>query len=184
MQKELESLVGTLKAFEGVTIIASSVEPPWIHFKIEVGESFDIIISQISDLKDQHSLSLLTLNEIEAGDVSYKLSFDESKDIKTAIIVLTKKLMGLVDSTARQAKMKELGIPDLTLVTIRQMATELKQRQNLTFAIVWIESNDRDSIAIEGNGTPTALVGLLSRGTHMATEWADKNIKFYKNKDE
>lgn len=184
MQKELESLVDTLKAFESVTVLSSSIEPPWVHFKVEAGESFDIIFSQISDLKDQHSLSLLTLNEIEAGDVSYKLSFEESKDIKTAIIVLTKKLLALVDSTARQAKMKELGIPDLTLVTIRQMATELKQRQNLTFAIVWIESNDKDSIAIEGNGTPTALVGLLSRGTHMATEWADKNIKFYKNKDD
>lgn len=184
MQKEIESLVDALKAFEGVTILASSIEPPWVHFKVEVTDSFDTITSQISDLKDQHSLSLLTLNEIEAGDVSFKLSFDESKDVKTAIIVLTKRLMILVNSTARQAKMKELGIPDLSLVTIRQMATELKQRQNLTFAIVWIESNEKDSIAIEGNGTPTALVGLLSRGTHMATEWADKNIKFYKNKDE
>lgn len=64
------------------------------------------------------------------------------------------------------------------------MAVELKKRENLTFAVVWIEDNDRDNIAIEGSGNPTQLVGLLARGLHMAIEWADKNIKFHKPKDE
>ena len=80
----------------------------------------------------------------------------------------------------RKARQKELGLPDLSLITIRQMATELKQRTGLTFALVWIENTERDNIAIEGSGNPTQLVGLLTRGTHMAIEWADKSIKFYK----
>ena len=75
-------------------------------------------------------------------------------------------------------------MPDLSLVTIRQMAMELKRRNNLTFALVWIENNERDNIAIEGSGNPTQLVGLLARGSHMAIEWADKSIKFYKPSDD
>jgi hypothetical protein len=74
----------------------------------------------------------------------------------------------------------EFGIPDLTLVTIRQMANELKRRDNICFALVWIEETDRDNIAIEGSGNPTQVVGLLARGKHMAIEWADRNIKFQK----
>ena len=68
----------------------------------------------------------------------------------------------------------------MSLVTIRQIANELKTRNNLTFALVWIENSERDNIAIEGSGQPTQLIGLLARGTHMAIEWADKNIRFYK----
>lgn len=74
----------------------------------------------------------------------------------------------------------EFGMPDLTLVTIRQMANELKRRDNICFALVWIEETDRDNIAIEGSGNPTQVVGLLARGGHMAIEWADRNIKFHK----
>lgn len=72
----------------------------------------------------------------------------------------------------------ELGIPDLSLVTIRQMANELKRRDNICFALVWMEDTERDNIAIEGSGHPTQVVGLLTRGTNMAVEWADKNIRF------
>jgi hypothetical protein len=65
------------------------------------------------------------------------------------------------------------------------MATELKSRQNLTFALVWIENSERENIAIEGSGNPTHLIGLLARAQNMAIDWADKNIKFYRpNKDE
>ncbi len=74
----------------------------------------------------------------------------------------------------------EFGIPDLSLVTIRQMANELKRRENVCFALVWMEDSERDNIAIEGSGNPTQVVGLLTRGTHMAIEWADRNIKFQK----
>lgn len=72
----------------------------------------------------------------------------------------------------------EFGIPDLSLVTIRQMANELKRRDNICFALVWMEDSERDNIAIEGSGNPTQVVGLLTRGAHMAIEWADRNIKF------
>ena len=72
----------------------------------------------------------------------------------------------------------------MSLLTIRQMAAELKMRNGLTFALVWIENAERDNIAIEGSGNPTQLVGLLTRGSHMAIEWADKNIKFFKPRED
>ena len=74
----------------------------------------------------------------------------------------------------------EYGVPDLSLVTIKQIAKELKNRKNLTFAMVWMEENIKDNIAIEGNGNPTHLVGLLARGLHMAIEWSDRYLKFNK----
>lgn len=185
MEKEFNSLVETLQKFEGITILGTNSDPPWIHFKAESEKIFVVISSQISELREQHGCAILVLNSPDDPEsVSYQLLFEGSNDANTAIIVLDKKLAAIVESTPRQAKMKELGIPDLSLVTLRQMAVELKQRHNLTFALVWIENNDRDNIAIEGSGSPTQLVGLLSRGTHMAIEWADKNIKFYRPKDE
>lgn len=185
MEKEFNSLVETLKKFEGITVLGTNTDPPWIHFKSEEEKIFVIISAQVSELREQHGCAILVLNYPDnLEDLSYQLLFEGSNDTNTAIIVLDKKLTAIVESTPRQARMKELGIPDLSLVTIRQMATELKQRHNLTFALVWIENNDRDNIAIEGSGSPTQLVGLLSRGTHMAIEWADKNIKFYRPKDE
>ena len=78
----------------------------------------------------------------------------------------------------------EFGIPDLSLVTIRQITNELKRRDNVCFALVWMEDSERDNIAIEGSGNPTQVVGLLTRGTHMAVEWADRNIRFQKPNQE
>lgn len=185
MEKEFNSLVETFKKFDGIDVLGTSIDPPWIHFKSDSEKVFALISSQVSELREQYGCAILVLNDPDLPEsFSYQLLFEGSQDAKTAIIVLDKKLAAVVESSPRQAKMKELGIPDLSLVTIRQMAVELKQRQNLTFALVWIENNDRDNIAIEGSGSPTQLVGLLSRGTHMAIEWADKNIKFYRPKDE
>lgn len=185
MEKEFNLLIETLKKFNGVTILETNLDPMWIHFKSEAEKTFNIISAQVSELREQHGCAILVLNSLDdPEDFSYQLLFEGSNDANTAIIVLNKKLSAIIESSPRQAKMKELGIPDLSLVTIRQMAMELKQRHNLTFALVWIEDNDRDNIAIEGSGSPTQLVGLLSRGTHMAIEWADKNIKFYRPKDE
>lgn len=68
--------------------------------------------------------------------------------------------------------------PDLSLMTVRDFAAELKRRDNLCFAIVWMEHIGNNNIGIEGRGTPTQVVGLLTRGTKLAVEWADKDIKF------
>lgn len=184
MEKEFNSFVETLAKFEGVTILDTSLDPPWIYFKSEAEKISAVLSSQVNELREQYGCAILILiNPDNQEDVSYQLLF-EGGESNTAIIVLNKKLSTIVESTPRQAKMKELGIPDLTLVTIRQIAMELKQRHNLTFALVWIENNERDNIAIEGSGAPTQLVGLLTRGTHMAIEWADKNIKFHRPQDE
>jgi hypothetical protein len=69
-------------------------------------------------------------------------------------------------------------------VTIKQIARELKKRENLSFAMVWMEDSSKDNIAIEGNGNPTNLVGLLARGLHMAIEWSDKYLHFKKLDDD
>jgi hypothetical protein len=186
MEKEFDLLVETLKKFSGFELIDTSIDNTWIHFKLTSEASLVNISNAVNDIKEQWACSLLVLaNQDDPEKFTYQLLI-EAEDRITAIKVLTKKFATLLDvnGDARKATQKELGLPDLSLVTIRQMALELKQRQNLTFALVWIENNERDNIAIEGSGNPTQLVGLLSRGTHMAVEWADKNIKFYRPKDE
>jgi hypothetical protein len=184
MEDDFNAFVETLKKFDGLNIIATSFDPPWIHFKIDDAKIYSLISSQVLELRDQYGCAILALSNPEnPEDTSYQLFFEDGAS-NTAILVLNKKLNSIIESTPRQAKLKELGLPDLTLVTIRQMAIELKQRHNLTFALVWIENNERDHIAIEGSGSPTQLVGLLSRGTHMAIEWADKSIKFHRPKDD
>jgi hypothetical protein len=47
-----------------------------------------------------------------------------------------------------------------------------------------MEDSNKDNIAIEGNGNPTHLVGLLARGLHMAIEWSDKYLHFKKPDEE
>jgi uncharacterized protein YlxP (DUF503 family) len=186
MEKEFDLLIETMKKLDGFTIIDTSVEATWIHFKLTSEASLVYISNTINDVKEQFPCSLLVLtNQDDPDKFTYQLVI-EAEDKEATVNILIKKFATLLDAAgdARRAKHKELGLPDLSLVTIRQMAMELKQRHNLTFALVWIEHNERDNIAIEGSGNPTQLVGLLSRGTHMAIEWADKNIKFYRPKDE
>jgi hypothetical protein len=186
MEKEFELLIETLKKFDGFILIDTNVEASWIHFKLDNEISFANISNQILELKEQHLCSLLILSDQNNMDqFSYQLIV-EAEDRLMAIKMLTKNLNVILETGGNnvKAKHKELGLPDLSLVTIRQMAMELKRRNNLTFALVWIENNDRDNIAIEGSGNPTQLVGLLVRGSHMAIEWADKNIQFYHPKDE
>lgn len=76
------------------------------------------------------------------------------------------------------------GVPDLSWVTIKQMATELKARNNLTFALVWMEDTGYDNISLEASGNPTILCGMLSRGLNLAIKYADKNINFHEPKDD
>lgn len=182
MEKEFTKLVTTLNKFEGFNIIDISTEYKWIHFKLNNEQSLNAISTQISEVKEYYPCNLLVLaNQNDPKDFSYQLVI-ETEEKSRFVKILTKKLENVLENNGnlRKAKQKELGLPDLSLITIRQMAAELKQRTGLTFALVWIENTERDNIAIEGSGNPTQLVGLLTRGTHMAIEWADKNIKFYK----
>lgn len=76
------------------------------------------------------------------------------------------------------------GIPDLSWVTCKQMADELKSRSNLTFALLWMEDIGAENISLEASGNPTLLCGLLSRGLNMAIKFADKNINFHESQGE
>ena len=106
-------------------------------------------------------------------------------NLEAGLKALSDNLLLIIESQEEKLKKKyqELGIPDLSLVTIQQMVEELKKRKSLIFSLVWIENNERENISIEGSGNPTQLVGLLARGTHMVIEWADKNMQFFKDKD-
>lgn len=186
MEKEFELLVNALNKFEGIEILDISQDQSWIHFKLGNADILHPLSTQISDTKEYYPCNLLVLsNQKDPSDITYQIVF-EAKDKLEAIKLLTKKFENIIASQGdvAKAKYKELGLPDLSLTTIRQMATELKKRNGLTFALVWIENAERDNIAIEGSGNPTQLVGLLTRGAHMAIDWADKNIKYYKPKDE
>lgn len=186
MEKEFDKLVDTLNKFEGIKIIDTSHDQSWIHFKLENENTLNAISTIITEIKDYYPCNLLVLaNQNDPKDFSYQIVIDAPKKLET-IKMVRKKLINILENNGdlRKAKQKESGLPDLSLLTIRQMASELKQRTGLVFALVWIENAERDNIAIEGSGNPTQLVGLLSRGSHMAIEWADKNIKFFKPKDE
>lgn len=76
------------------------------------------------------------------------------------------------------------GVPDLSWVTCKEMANELKKRENITFALVWIEDSGMENINLEASGNPTMLCGLLSRGLNMAVKFADKNMKFHETQGE
>ena len=54
------------------------------------------------------------------------------------------------------------------------MISELKKRENLLFALIWIENNETDNISLEGNGTITNLSGLITRGLHLLINYGDK----------
>jgi hypothetical protein len=171
---EFNEVINIFKKVEGLKLIETNNSPYYIVYEV---------------LEEEAHLKLLSLmKELKNKDVFVK----ENKSNNKLLIVSTEPnvlykvyeqilYLTLIQEEKRKNKVNELGIPDLSLVTIKQMTEELKKRNNLIFALVWIENNERDNIAIEGSGDPTQLVGLLSRGTHMAIEWADKNIKFFKD---
>lgn len=182
MKKDFDTLLETLSRFEGFSSVDTSLDPLWVQFRI--GTEALKIISAYADAMNCRLISMMNPDDVD--DITHQLIFEgEEKEVRKTVRSLNRKLVNyLQKGESKRHKHQELGIPDLSLVTIRQMANELKLRQNLTFAVVWIESNERDNIAIEGSGNPTQLVGLLARGLHMAIEWADKNIKFYRPRDE
>ena len=181
--KDFETLLETIGRFQGLAVVDSATEPDtYITFTCGENTVLAAITSFVNEIQESHGVKLLNFPDYDdPKKVTYQIAFEGDLDAKTrAVIVLHKMFKAVQDTgTLAKARHKELGLPDLSLTTIRQMANELKKRENLCFAVVWIEDNDRDNIAIEGSGNPTQLVGLLARGLHMAIEWADKNIKFH-----
>jgi len=181
MEKELKDVIQALERIKGFKFIDASFKGDWIHFRMDSKANLNFLTKQLKELKEEHSLDLVVLgNKNDPKETTYQLVL-KSSDKVSALESLAEKLQKKPRAEKKPThKFQELGIPDLSLVTMRQLANELKQRSNLTFALVWIEDHEIDNIAIEGAGNPTQIIGLLSRGTHLAIEWADKNIKFFK----
>jgi len=173
-----DDFLNIFKRIEGLKIIESKDGPYFVSYLVVLEEVQKGIKGIIEDLKNNESydISLTSLD-----DHSFKLILN-SVDLEKNVQALADRLIVLISKqdSERRSKYKEFGIPDLSLVTIKQMVEELKKRKNLVFSLVWIENNERDNIAIEGSGNPTQLIGLLTRGVHMAIEWADKSIRFNK----
>jgi hypothetical protein len=178
MEQEFNLLIENLNKLEGVKVLGSEFEPnTWIHFECAIPQILATISNQVDDVNDFDSCKILVLSHPDDQEKNaYQLIFNNDKE--KYIAMLSKKVKNLVENGTKKARFQELGLPDLSLVTMRQMATELKGRQNLCFAMVWMEDNEKENISIEGNGNPTQLVGLLFRGLHMTIEWSNKNIKF------
>ena len=174
MEKHFKNFVEIIKLFEEIEIISIDNESFSLEFKSKKDSFIEMLRNIVGDLEDCDLITEINTDNIE--DIIYKLNFKT----ESSILFVSKILNSILETNEKNTKSKELGIPDLSLVTIRQIANELKTRNNLTFALVWIENSERDNIAIEGSGQPTQLIGLLARGTHMAIEWADKNIRFYR----
>ena len=64
------------------------------------------------------------------------------------------------------------------------MASELKKRKNLTFALVWMEEDGIENFNIEAVGNPTMLCGMLTRGVNMTTNWAESKAKYEDEEEE
>ena len=173
-----DDFLNIFKRIEGLKITESKDGPYFVSYIAVLSDVQKEIENIIKELKNNgyYDLSLISLDEH-----LFKLVIN-SADLEKNIQVLSDKFIVLIkrQESERKSKYKEFGIPDLSLVTIKQMVEELKKRKNLVFSLVWIENNERDNIAIEGSGNPTQLIGLLTRGVHMAIEWADKSIRFNK----
>lgn len=179
---DLNSLAEAIQSFNGVTLLEVNQEEFCIIFESSSNKSLETILVQINEIKNEHNFSFFSFEREKTSN--YYQIIIEDKNLES-IDILTKrlKLASELNGDENKIQSKEFGIPDLSLVTIKQMANALKQRSNLTFAIVWTEDSNKDNIAIEGSGNPTQLIGLLARGSHMAIEWVDKSIK-YNNPDQ
>lgn len=175
-----EEFVEVFKSLEGTKILETKNGPHFIVYSVNYEHVQKEIEKICSDLKGKFGIELSSKKLVETENI-YKLFFG-SLSLKENIKLFHEKLSILIKDQDEEMKIKhqQFGMPDLSLVTIHQMVTELKKRKNLVFSLVWIENSNIDNISVQGSGNPTQVVGLLARGTHMAIEWADKNIRFNK----
>lgn len=179
MDYEFKSFLENLESLEGIKVFQHQAEPEtWFFFSCESELIKALIMAMVGEVGDDKVCRLSEMQHpVDPDKESLQLVFLEDKE--RLLRVFSNRIKTFIDRTRKPAY-DEFGLPDLSLVTIKQIAKELKQRKNLSFAMVWMEESNKDNIAIEGNGNPTHLVGLLARGLHMAIEWSDKYLKFQK----
>lgn len=183
MDYEFESFLENLKSLDGVNIFQSQKEPDtWFFFSCESDLTKALLSAMVGEVGDDAICKMVEMTHpVESEKTALQLVFHDDKE--RLLRVFAARLKTFLERT-RKPVYDQFGLPDLSLVTIKQIAKELKQRKNLSFALVWMEESNKDNIAIEGNGNPTHLVGLLARGLHMAIEWSDKYLKFQKPEKE
>lgn len=180
----INKLADVLDSFADVEVKEVGKTPNYfIKFICTTENSFKLINTQLTAAKT-HVDFILQEEELE-NSTSLLLEFEGSTEQKNKNIkILIKIFDNIVNSKSlTAAKNKELGLPDLSLCTVHQMAEELKRRKNLVFAMVWIEGNEKDNITLEASGNPTQIIGLLSRGHYMAIEWTDQKLKYRRRND-
>ena len=179
MNYEYQSFLDSLISLEGVEIFQKEMgSPSWFFFSCSSEHSIALITAMVEEVNDDKICKMIKMNHpIDENKTAFQLVFHEDQE---RLLKSFAARIKVYVSKVKPVSYDEFGVPDLSLVTIKQIAKELKKRKNLTFAMVWMEDNTKDNIAIEGNGNPTQLVGLLARGLHMAIEWADRYLKFNK----
>lgn len=179
MKYDYETFLNTLTKLSGIKIFQKEEEPKtWLFFSCESDTNLALLNAIVDEIGSDQICKLVELNHpIFDEKNAFQLTVNDNKEsvYKTFI----NKINAFIDNS-KKVKYDEYGNPDLSLITIKQFAKELKRRKNLSFAIVWMEDNDKENIAIEGNGNPTQVVGLLARGMHMAIEWSDRFLKITK----
>jgi len=182
MSYEFKSFFDNLLLLEGVDAFQHEDNlETWIFFSCKSQYSIALITAMVEEVADENLCKLVSIvHPIEKDKMAYQIVFNDDKE---RILRVFSNRIKMFLERQKSPKYDKFGVPDLSLVTIKQIAKELKKRENLSFAMVWMEDNSKDNISIEGNGNPTNLVGLLARGLHMAIEWSDKYLKF-KNPDE
>lgn len=183
MNYEYQSFLESLISLEGIEVFQKEQgSPSWFFFSSTSEHSIAFITAMVEEISDDKICKIVKMNHpVDESKAAYQLVFHEDQE---RLLKVFSARIKIYVSKNQSITYDEFGIPDLSLVTIKQIAKELKKRKNLTFAMVWMEDNTKDNIAIEGNGNPTHLVGLLARGLHMAIEWADRYLKFNKPDDD
>jgi hypothetical protein len=176
-----EDFINIFKRIDGVKLTETKDGPFFVFYEIlsrGVQEEIEYMVKNANETTSFEA-------KLTKVDSNLCKIFFSGVNLEAGLKALSDNLLLIIESQEEKLKKKyqELGIPDLSLVTIQQMVEELKKRKSLIFSLVWIENNERENISIEGSGNPTQLVGLLARGTHMVIEWADKNMQFFKDKD-
>jgi hypothetical protein len=118
---------------------------------------------KILDLADKADCEVVVRNQNQK--IFYGIKFSNSLD----------KFILLYDGLSKKTKN---GIPDLSLVTCRQITAELKSRKNLTFVMFWIEEDIYDNINVEANGHLNTVVGLATRGLNLILKATDEKTRY------
>lgn len=170
MIEKFVKLINYLKSVPGVSDVDFSIKDP---MTIEFKHTSQEFINNFCCLFDDRDI----FNE---GDISYTknenhifVKFNKHKSLLVDKIDACL-YVAIAQSFPKHDKSLEYGVSDLSLTTINQMISELKKRENLLFALIWIENNETDNISIEGNGTITNLSGLITRGLHLLINYGDE----------